>query len=78
MEKMIKKILEARIIRPTNNLFTSPVVVVNKKDKSLGLCVDYKALNRLTVTNKFLIPLVDELFEELTGATVFSKMDLRH
>jgi hypothetical protein len=75
---MIKKILEARIIRPTNNLFTSPVVVVNKKDKSLGLCVDYKALNRLTVTDKFLIPLVDELFEELTGATVFSKMDLRY
>ena len=75
---MIKKILEAGIIRPTNNLFTSPVVVVNKKDKSLGLRVDYKALNRLTVTDKFLIPLVDELFEELTGATVFSKMDLRY
>ena len=75
---MIKKILEARIIRPTNNLFTSPVVVVNKKDKSLGLCVDYKAFNRLTFTDKFLIPLVDELFEELTGATVFSKMDLRY
>jgi hypothetical protein len=52
--------------------------VVNKKDKSLGLCVDYRALNRLIVTDKFLIPLVDELFEELTGATVFSKMDLRY
>ena len=65
------------IIRPNNNFFASPIVVVNKKDKSLGLCMDYKALNRLTIKDKFPIPLVDELFEELTWATVFSKIDLR-
>jgi hypothetical protein len=59
------------IIRPNNNFFASPIVVVNKKDKSLGLCMDYKALNRLTIKDKFPIPLVDELLEELTRLLFF-------
>jgi hypothetical protein len=51
-------------------------VIVKKKDLSWQLCVDYRALNKLTIKNKFPIPLIEELLEELTGVSVFSKIDL--
>jgi len=73
---MVEKMLGTRIIRPRNNPFASLVVLVKKKYYTWRLCVDYKALNKLTVKDKYHIPVVKELLEELVGSTIFSKINL--
>lgn len=57
--------LEARIVQPRNSPFVSPIVLVKKKDQTLRFCVDFKALNKLTMKDKYPIPIIDELLEEL-------------
>lgn len=77
MEKLIKKMLQAGIIRDSCNSFESSIVMVKNKNENLRFCVDYRQLNQLTVKDRFLIPIIEEFLDELGQTRVFSKLDLR-
>jgi hypothetical protein len=77
LKEHIKELLEKGFIRPSSSSRGAPVIFVLKKDGTQRLCMDYRALNEVTVKNKYLLPRIDDLFNQLHDAFVFSKIDLR-
>lgn len=77
LKEQLKDLLEKGFIRPSVSPWGAPVLFVRKKDGSLRMCIDYRQLNKVTITNKYPLPRIDDLFDQLQGATCFSKIDLR-
>jgi hypothetical protein len=76
IEKNIKELLKLGHIRPSSIPFSSSIVLVKKKDGTLQMCIEYRALNKKTIKNRYPIPRIDELMDELRGAKFFLKTDL--
>jgi hypothetical protein len=77
LKKQIDELLEKGYIRPSTSPWAAPVLFVEKKDGTKRMCIDYRALNEVTVKNKYPLPQIEDLFDQLRGASVFSKIDLR-
>ncbi|XP_074336819.1 uncharacterized protein LOC141673993 [Apium graveolens] len=77
LKVQLQELLDKKFIRPSVSSWGEPVLFVKKKDGSLRLYIDYRELNKLTVKNKYPLPRIDDLFDQLQGATYFSKIDLR-
>lgn len=76
LKVQLKQLLDKGFIRPSVSPWGAPVLFVKKKDGTMRLCIDYRELNRLTIKNKYPLPRIEDLFDQLKGATVFSKIDL--
>ena len=77
LKKQLDEMLQKGYIRPSSSPWGSPAIFVDKKDGSLRMCVDYRQLNDITIKNKYPLPRIDDLFDQLGGAKLFSKIDLR-
>ncbi|EOY19088.1 Uncharacterized protein TCM_043787 [Theobroma cacao] len=77
LKVQLQELVDKGFIRPSISPWGAPVLFVKKKDGTLRLCIDYRQLNRMTIKNKYPLPRIDDLFDQLQGATVFSKVDLR-
>ncbi|KAI3757723.1 hypothetical protein L6452_05266 [Arctium lappa] len=76
MMTQLQELLEKGFIRPSSSPWEAPVLFVKKKDGSMRMCIDYRELNKVTVKNKYPLPRIDDLFDQLQGAGCFSKIDL--
>jgi hypothetical protein len=77
LKEYIKELLEKGFIRPNSSPWGAPVIFVLKKDGTQRLYVDYRALNEVTIKNKYPLPRIHDLFNQVCGACVFSKIDLQ-
>jgi hypothetical protein len=77
LKLQLKEMMDKGYIRPSVSPWGAPVLFVKKKDDTLRLCIDYRQLNKVTIKNKYPLPRIDDLFDQLGGASIFSKIDLR-
>ncbi|KAL5561945.1 hypothetical protein UlMin_031692 [Ulmus minor] len=77
LQIQLQELIDKRFIRPSHSPWGAPVLFVKKKDGTMRMCIDYRELNKVTIKNKYPLPRIDDLFDQLKGATVFSKIDLR-
>ncbi|KAL5556669.1 hypothetical protein UlMin_038905 [Ulmus minor] len=77
LQIQLQELLDKGFIRPSCSPWGAPVLFVKKKDGTLRMCIDYRELNKLTIKNKYPLPRIDDLFDQLKGAANFSKIDLR-
>ncbi|GKE94768.1 putative reverse transcriptase domain-containing protein, partial [Tanacetum coccineum] len=77
LSKQLQELSEKGIIRPSSSPWGALVLFMKKKDGSFRMCIDYRELNKLTIKNQYPLPRIDDLFDQLQGSSVYSKIDLR-
>ncbi|KAA3487309.1 DNA/RNA polymerases superfamily protein [Gossypium australe] len=77
LKSQLQELTDRGFARPSFSPWGAPVLFVKNKDGTMRMCIDYRQLNKVTIKNKYLLPRIDDLFDQLKGATVFSKIDLR-
>ncbi|GJW34232.1 hypothetical protein Tco_0054264 [Tanacetum coccineum] len=77
LSDQLQELSDRGFIRPSTSPWGAPVLFVKKKDGSFRMCIDYRELNKLTVKNRYPLPRIDDLFDQLQGSSVYSKIDLR-
>ena len=77
LKKQLEDLLDKKFIRPSVSPWGAPILLVKKKDGSMRLCIDYRQLNKVTIKKRYPLPRIDDLMDQLVGARVFSKIDLR-
>ncbi|GJR30638.1 putative reverse transcriptase domain-containing protein [Tanacetum coccineum] len=77
LSKQLQDLSDKGFIRPSSSPWGAPVLFVKKKDGSFRMCIDYRELNKLTVKNRYPLPRIDDLFDQLQGSSIYSKIDLR-
>ncbi|KAG8474975.1 hypothetical protein CXB51_031666 [Gossypium anomalum] len=77
LKAQIQELLDHGFIRPSMSPWGAPVLFVKKKDSTIRMCINYRQLNKLTIKNKYLLPKIDNLFDQFRGVSVFSKIDLQ-
>jgi hypothetical protein len=77
LKMQLKELLDLGLIRPSVSPWGAPVIFIRRKDGSWRLCIDYRQLNKATIKNQYPLPRINDLFDQMKGATVFSKIDLR-
>ncbi|MCO5551683.1 hypothetical protein L7F22_005187 [Adiantum nelumboides] len=75
--RQVNELVEKGMVRPSSSPFCSPVLLVHKKNGTYRMCVDYRALNKITIKNRFLVPRIEDLFDKLQGSIYFSRIDLK-
>ncbi|GJS28174.1 putative reverse transcriptase domain-containing protein [Tanacetum coccineum] len=78
LSEQLKELSDKGFIRPSSSPWGAPVLFVKKKDGSFRMCINYRELNKLTVKNRYLLPRIDDLFDQLQGSSVYSKIDLSY
>ncbi|GJX25212.1 putative reverse transcriptase domain-containing protein [Tanacetum coccineum] len=77
LSTQLQELSDKRFIRPSSSPWGAPVLFVKKKDSSFRMCIDNRELNKLTIKNRYPLPRIDDLFDQLQGSSVYSKIDLR-
>ncbi|MCO5573398.1 hypothetical protein L7F22_027169 [Adiantum nelumboides] len=75
--RQVNELVEKGMVRPSSSPFCSPILLLHKKDGTYRICVDYRALNKITIKNRFPVPCIEDLFDKLQGSTYFSRIDLK-
>ena len=77
LKSQLQELIDKKYIRPSVSPWGAPIIFVKKKDGTMRLCIDYRQLNKMTIKNRYPLPCIDDLFDQIRGAMVFSKIDLR-
>ncbi|GJY82469.1 putative reverse transcriptase domain-containing protein [Tanacetum coccineum] len=77
LAEQLQELTDKGFIRPSSSPWGAPVLFVKKKDRSFRMCIDYRELNKLTMKNRYPLPRIDDLFDQLQGSSIYSKIDLR-
>ncbi|GJV01149.1 putative reverse transcriptase domain-containing protein [Tanacetum coccineum] len=77
LSNQLQELADRGFIRPSTSPWGAPILFVKKKDGSFRMCIDYQELNKLTIKNRYPLPSIDDLFDQLQGSSVYSKIDLR-